>query len=319
MTRPLVSIHLMTFNQADFIAQTIESALNQTYPNLQIVIGDDGSSDGADQIIAAYAEAHPDKIKLVGEGVHVGIHANANRILKACDGELIAILNGDDLFAPTKIEQQVRWFEQHPDGVLCGHDTAYFEDDPTKPYKLQSDVGPMRAGRGAEDFLRHGVPFATVSVMIRASAMPEYGFDPQLRTCLDWKMWVDCLSHGGQFGYVEGVLASYRVHQRNSTATMSGQIWLDAFAGLGLVEARNPELAGACQAARARRFYQRGVAAHQRGQRAEARQALLTALRYDPLLSWKVYSWLAINEAPPMSQTLITRARALARRVTRPG
>lgn len=315
MTQPLVSIHLMTYNQVKFIEDTIQSALDQTYEAIEIVVGDDGSTDGTTEIVERLAKAYPDKIKRAG-GVHVGINANANRILKACMGKYVAILNGDDLFHPDKIAKQVQWMEADQRRVLCGHDVGYFTEDATNPFKNQSDVGPMRSGAGAEDFLMYGVPFATVSVMVRRDAMPDYGFDPQLKVCLDWKMWIDCLAAGGHFGFVDGVLGSYRVHSENSTSTWPEQIWIDAFVGLGLVEARYPHLAKACQAARARRYYQRGVAAVQGSEGSAARLALVQSLRYDPTLSWKVYAWLCYNEATNPNHLLGKLGSKLLRRNT---
>ena len=314
MHQPLVSIHLMTYNQIDFIADTIDSALSQTYDAIEIVIGDDGSTDGTAEVVAKYAKKHPDRIKLAG-GEHAGINENANRILRACTGEYVALLNGDDLFCPEKIARQVAWMEADPRRVLCAHDTAYFHEDPDDPYTFQSRITPPRQGVGARDFLHNGCPFAAVSVMVRASVVPEYGFDPQLKAAMDWKMWVDCLADGGHFGYVDGVLAKYRMHPNNTTSTQAPQMWLDRFAGLGLVEARHPELADACQRSRARVYYQKGVGAAQRQDLSAARSALLKAMRYDPRISWKLYGWLAYNEVANNDHPLMRLVRRAKRRL----
>src|SRR5436190_24170616 len=103
MATPQVSIHFVSFNQAAFIEESLESALRQDYPNLQIVASDDGSTDGTAQIIERYARRYPDRIHAITGGPNLGITANCNRALRECKGEYIAFLAGDDLYLPGKI------------------------------------------------------------------------------------------------------------------------------------------------------------------------------------------------------------------------
>lgn len=100
---PLVSVHVITFNQAHLIHETLQSILAQDYANIEIIVADDGSTDGTANIISEYANQYPSKIIPLVAGPNLGITGNSNRGLQACKGKYIAFIGGDDLFLPSKI------------------------------------------------------------------------------------------------------------------------------------------------------------------------------------------------------------------------
>ena len=215
MSLPLVSICVPTYHHVNFIGEALRSALEQDYPNLEIIVADDGSTDGTATIIHDYAKKHPGHIVALpsrpNQGIP-GIVTNYNRALKACHGKYIAFIEGDDLYLPGKIATQVAWLESSERRVLCGHDVEAFDSGTGRILYRWSERWPLRNSGGVREVIRYQVPFATVSVMLRASAVPSQGFDDRLRIVLDWKFWIDCLSGGGDFGYVPGIYA--RVDQR---------------------------------------------------------------------------------------------------------
>src|SRR4026207_1049489 len=94
---PKVSVYLITFNQAQFIAKALESVLMQkTVFDYEIVVGDDCSTDGTIEILKSYQQRHPQKLKLVLHNENVGMMRNALDVLANCTGEYIACLEGDD-------------------------------------------------------------------------------------------------------------------------------------------------------------------------------------------------------------------------------
>src|SRR5438128_463489 len=90
VTNPLVSVIVPTYNQLDFIAEALDSVLEQDYENLQIVVGDDGSTDGTVEIIRQFAKRYPRRLIPLDGLPHLGITANCNRCLRACNGKYIA-------------------------------------------------------------------------------------------------------------------------------------------------------------------------------------------------------------------------------------
>jgi glycosyltransferase involved in cell wall biosynthesis len=296
--QPLVSIHVVTYNQRAFIDETLASILSQDYPAFEIVVADDGSSDGTAELLQGYAERFPGKVVALTGGPNLGISGNSNRCLRRCTGKYVAFLAGDDLMLPGKLARQVEWLEASEARVLCAHDVEHFDSDTGRKLHLHSAINRPRSGAGTAAFLRWGYCTATSSIMVRASSMPSYGFDERIRVHSDWKFAADCLVAGGEFGFVPGVLGRYRRHERNATSVFSELRWVERHVGLGILEGEHPELAPACASARAYAYLQRAIALAQRGESAEARAAFRSAMAHSPTVSWKLPLWFALSYVP---------------------
>lgn len=111
-----VSIFMLTYNQEDFIVQTIEGVLKQqTSFVYQLVIGEDCSNDSTRKICEDFAKRYPDKIKLLASNQRHGLIKNFMRTLKECDGKYIAVCDGDDYWTdPHKLQKQYDFLESHP-------------------------------------------------------------------------------------------------------------------------------------------------------------------------------------------------------------
>lgn len=267
MALPLVSVLCVTYNQRDFVDETLAGVLNQDYANLEIVVADDGSTDGTVERLRELAAASHRDVVIVA-GAHGGITVNSNRGLARCHGKYVAVMGGDDVMLPGKVARQVAWMEADPARVLCGHDVEVFDSATGRTLYLWSDRFPPAAGVGAERAVQ-SVPFCATAIMVRRSAIPGYGFDARVPMSSDWKLWIDCLHPDGEYGYVEGVLARYRRHDRNVTGRDDAAHLERMFQeqrGIWTIVAREyPSLAPACRDARAdaqfemaKRFYRDG-------------------------------------------------------------
>lgn len=141
--KPLVSVHLLTYNHVKFIAQSIESVVNQqtSFP-FEIVIGDDHSTDGTSQIVDQYAAKYPDLIKVVRGKTNGGPQPNSIRILENSQGKYMAALEGDDYWIdPLKLQKQADFMEKNPDFAICFTNTRveFFENN-EEPYLLNSNI-----------------------------------------------------------------------------------------------------------------------------------------------------------------------------------
>ena len=110
MTKPLVSILVPAYNAEEWIADSLKSAVAQTWPNTEIIIVDDGSKDGTLAVAQRFAS---DRVKVISQK-NQGAAAARNAAFAASSGDYIQWLDADDLLAPDKIEQQMRVAERHP-------------------------------------------------------------------------------------------------------------------------------------------------------------------------------------------------------------
>jgi glycosyltransferase involved in cell wall biosynthesis len=107
-----VSVLIKSYNHAQFVAQTIQSVLDQSFQDFEIVVTDDGSTDGTPDVIRSFADP---RISLDVLPSNRGISAAMNATLARARGELVAILNSDDYALPDRLEWQVAFFDAHPD------------------------------------------------------------------------------------------------------------------------------------------------------------------------------------------------------------
>ena len=105
-SRPLVSIALATYNGRTYLLELLASLEAQSWPNLEVVVSDDASTDGTPELLAAYAGRVP--VRLVTSGERVGIVRNFERALAGCRGEYIALADQDDVWAPEKVTDLMR-------------------------------------------------------------------------------------------------------------------------------------------------------------------------------------------------------------------
>ena len=113
---PLVSVIVAAFNAERYIGETCRSVLIQTYSALELIVVDDGSNDGTSDVVGALAAADP-RVRLIRQQ-NLGVAAARNRAIAAARGEFIAPLDADDLWAPTKVERQLRRLQE------CGIETG---------------------------------------------------------------------------------------------------------------------------------------------------------------------------------------------------
>jgi glycosyltransferase involved in cell wall biosynthesis len=120
--RPKVSIPMLAYNQESFISQAIDSVLMQkTDFEYELVIGEDCSTDRTRQIVVAYQQKHPNRIRLLLQPSNAGGSLNALETYAACRGEYIAELEGDDYWIdPLKVQLQVEMLEANPSAFICG-------------------------------------------------------------------------------------------------------------------------------------------------------------------------------------------------------
>jgi glycosyltransferase involved in cell wall biosynthesis len=118
--KPLVSAIIIFWNEEQFIEEAIESVLDQTYDHWELLLVDDGSSDRSSDIVRRYTEQYPDKVRYLEHRGHEnrGMSASRNLGVRSARGKYISFLDGDDVWLPNKLEEQVAVMETYPEADL---------------------------------------------------------------------------------------------------------------------------------------------------------------------------------------------------------
>ena len=247
-----VSVIVPIFNQALFIRETVDSVLEQDYPNVEVVLSDDGSTDGTSDILNEYAAREPERVKVVASARNTGIAGAFNRALDAHTGQYIAWLGGDDVMLPDKLSRQAAILDARPDAIGCCHDAEVFDSASGRAYGRFTEVYNGRRGvrdGGVELLLDPAYLMLPSTMMVRSSAVGDLRFDPRIRISNDWLFDIELFQRGSIVG-LDDVLARYRRHQSNATSQVS-DVLEDALVVLAIADARYPELRRLIRARRA--------------------------------------------------------------------
>lgn len=218
---PKVSVCVPTYNHEKFIAQTIEGALMQkTDFEFEIVIGDDGSTDNAPQIIAEYAQKYPNKIRAFLHKENLGPKEprefagrnNVLMLLKACQGDYVALCEGDDYFTdPLKLQKQADFMEANPDFAICHHQMeVIYEDNSPSHYFNPAD---QKIDSTIEDILEDRWFIATASTFYRNIFRERDFVEWHSRAAAgDWALVIQ-LAATGKIHYIPESMGVYRKHR----------------------------------------------------------------------------------------------------------
>lgn len=205
----LVSIIIPAYNAARYVKGAVDSALAQTYPNVEVIVVDDGSTDNTAEILSPYAAAG--KIKYVKQE-NKGLAGARNAGIRVSRGAYVALLDSDDLFLPEKISRQAAALESHPDFGVCYCDLIHFADS-QKGRRFYHHRYKYPSGDIFPDLLQAQL-VNPLAVMLRRSVLDAHGlFDESLRRSEDWEMWLRLSRAGVKFYYLGEPLAQYRIGQ----------------------------------------------------------------------------------------------------------
>ena len=179
---PRVSVIIPTFNRAWAVGKAIDSVLAQDYPNVELIVVDDGSIDQTGAMLSAYKGA-----LLSIHQPNQGVSAARNRGVTAAAGDLIAFLDSDDYWLPGKLSEQVAFFNAHSEALICQTEEIWIRNG--------CRVNPgRRHQKAAGDIFIPSLALCLVSpsaVMVKKTLFTEIGgFDEDLPACEDYDLWL---------------------------------------------------------------------------------------------------------------------------------
>lgn len=210
--KPLVSVVIPCYNHDKFVQESIQSVIDQTYHNIELIIIDDGSEDKSVQAVQEMVENCEERF-VNFEFRHrpnKGVSATLNEAIEWCTGKYVALLASDDIVLAHKTQVQVDFLEANEDiTAVCGGVQIIDENRNVTEIRLK----PERT-YDFKSIIMHKFELPTATQMIRLDALLEVGgFNPDI-VLEDWYMWLK-LSQIGKIHYLHQILASYRKHDSN--------------------------------------------------------------------------------------------------------
>ncbi|MGL4993325.1 MAG: glycosyltransferase [Bacteroidales bacterium] len=230
---PIISVLIITYNQENYIAQAIESALNQNLDHpYEIVIGEDCSTDSTREICQSYVDRYPEIVRLMPKAPNKGLLNNYYDTLLACRGEFIADCAGDDYWCdPHKLQRQLEILRREP-GVVMVHSNVelLYENEDSLGHKLFNSPDNVRLN-WFNDRCRlinqQGEPLVFVgSSLFRRDAFNEFYnaneslFRNPKYTCEDFQL-IFALLHQGDILYEDKITTVYRIINGSISHTRS--------------------------------------------------------------------------------------------------
>lgn len=205
---PLVSVLMPVHNAERYVAQAVESVLAQTFTDFELILIDDGSTDGSRSILQRFTDP---KVKLITHAQNRGLVSTLNEGLRISRGKYIARMDADDRMHPDRLARQVAYMEAHADTAVVASfvDLMNADDEIIGTWDTDRSVvqpGDIKAMMARTNCIAHP------SVLIRRSALKELDYDERQKGAEDWDLWLRLVSRGRSIHKIPEPLLTYRVH-----------------------------------------------------------------------------------------------------------
>lgn len=214
---PLVSIILPAYNAQETIEEAINSIIQQTYKNWELIVINDGSQDNTDSIVKSFKDP---RIKYYVNDGNKKLIYTLNRGLDLAAGKYIARMDADDISLPMRLEKQVNFLEKNPDYVILGGQITCFGKKGVIPMRVSLTDQELR-----QELLWHN-PFAHPTVMMRTSTIKSNSiyYSVDYMHAEDYKMWTD-IARYGLLANLNEVVLRYRLSSSQvSQSSVKGMI-----------------------------------------------------------------------------------------------
>lgn len=210
MNQPLVSILMPCYNVEKYVEESLNSILNQTYRNMEIVVINDCSTDSTGEILERMAQ-QDSRIRLISNEENLKLIKTLNKGIKLCKGDYIARMDADDISLPARIEKEVRFLESHKDHDIVS--TQFYAFRSENPGKRDRHYSPLHDNE-LRAYLLFKSGICHPAVMIRKRVFTELGlsFGEEYLHVEDYALWSEAI-YKTKIANLSEALLLYRVHK----------------------------------------------------------------------------------------------------------
>lgn len=206
-----ISIVMSVYNGEHYLTQAMDSLLSQTFPDFDVIVVNDGSTDGTTRILDDYAKQDL-RVRILSNPQNIGLAVSLNRGMEEAGGKYIARMDADDISLPQRLEKQFEFMETHPDVGILG--TAIEQIDSTGRVTMQR-LYPSESILICWQLMYEN-PICHPSVMLRRTLLKNNQYNPDLITAQDYDLW-SRLAGITLLANLPDVLLRLRKHGRNLT------------------------------------------------------------------------------------------------------
>lgn len=204
--KPVVSVILPVYNSQDFVAQTIDSILSQTYRNFELIIVDDASTDPTYSILRQYAKKDH-RIRLIRNKINLGVSLTSNIAISQARGKYLARIDSDDICYPSRLEKQLAFLKTNSEVIALGGQCTLIDEQSnligSKNFPLAGNL---------QDMLFWAVPIQQPAMMINLSKLPKnFTWYEANKTSAEEVDLIFKLSRYGQLANLDQYILYYRI------------------------------------------------------------------------------------------------------------
>ena len=219
---PLVSVSVITYNSSETVIDTLESVKAQTYPNIELIISDDGSQDNTVELCQEWIKQNRERfvrVEMLTVEKNTGVAGNLNRAEAICRGEWVKGIAGDDILLPNCVQDCMDYVTEHSDTIYLFGRCKTFGTDEERCGQIDQMFDYTFFKQNKEEQLHRLImegnclPATTLFYHRERAATLGVNNDERIPFIEDWPKWINLLKEGVRFGFVDKVIVKYRVSE----------------------------------------------------------------------------------------------------------
>ncbi len=212
--KPDISVIMSVYNGETYLKEAIESVINQTFENWELIVINDCSTDSTAEILAQFAIAD-ERIKVYPNEVNLKLPSSLNKAISLCNGKYIARMDADDICLPERFEKQYKFMEEHSDVALS---SCRFMTVKNGVY-MSGGAGGRCDYKALRMMLFVANPILHPGVIAKAEVMKKFNYDTTLTCTEDLELWTTMAMENQKIEILPECLLIYRLHDKQITST----------------------------------------------------------------------------------------------------